>query len=143
MPTHPSPVDTRSKVRIALPKFAKFACRFIVLCSFTSANRETPSTANSNSKRISKAPTLSSSGMAKMKVWKICCKFFAVLINFRTLAILNDRIIVVMLPTFMLNTCNSSIPIQADSTMMKSKTHQPSLKYLLPYAVILTNASIV
>lgn len=99
MPTHPSPVATLSNVKMAEPKLEKFAWRFIVSWSFISAKRDTPRTANRKRKRTSRAPTLASSGMARMKVWKIYCRFFAVLISLSTRAILNERMIVEMLPT--------------------------------------------
>ena len=104
MPTQPSPVETRRSVKRALPKFSKFACRFIVSYSLTSEKSETPSTENKNRNRMRSAPTFISSGMARINVLKMCCRFLADLISFRTLAILNDLIIVEMLPTSMLNT---------------------------------------
>ena len=104
MPTQLSPVATLSSVRIALPKFSKFACRFIVSCSLTSAKRDTPRTENKNRKRIKRAPTLIISGMAKMNVWKIYCRFLAALISLSTLAILKDLMIVEIEPTSILKT---------------------------------------
>lgn len=143
IPTQPSPVATRRRVRMALPKFSKLACLFIVSCGLTSANNDTPRTEKRNKNRSSSRPTLTSSGIARMNVWKIYCKFFAVLISLSTRAILNDLMIVEILPTSTLNTCKRRIPIHAESTMMKSKRHQPSLKYPLPYAVILITISMV
>ena len=72
--------------------------------SFISANMDTPSTEKRNRNRMSRAPTFIISGIAKMKVWKIYCRFLAAFISLRTLAILNDLIIVEIEPKSIWNT---------------------------------------
>ena len=117
---------------MALPKLLKFAWRSKVSYNLTSAKRDTPRTANKKRKRISKIPTFIISGIAKMKVWNICYRLFAAFISLRTLAILNDRMIVVAAPRSILKPYRSIIPNQADMTIRKSKLFHPSLKYYLP-----------
>ena len=72
IPFQLSPVATLRSVNMALPKFSKLAWRVKLSCSLISENIETPNTEKRNRKRMSRAPTLIISGMARMKVLNIC-----------------------------------------------------------------------
>ena len=87
-----SPVAALKRVKAAVENSWKLAFLSRFSCSLISANRVTPRTEKIKRKSTIRTPRLANSGMAKMKVLKICLRLVELLMSLTILMILNDRI---------------------------------------------------
>lgn len=103
-----------------------------------------PNTLYKNNTKNSRPPIFAKAGKVNKKVANIILSDLALFINFRTLAILKVRIILVADPIFYITLPNSrATPTNVKSTTVKSKLFHGSEKYNLPNAPIFNPASIV
>lgn len=140
-----SPVEHLKRVK----KLSKNPVKFALFVSpsgvyFTKLYKFIPKTLYKNRTKNNSPPILPSAGKVIKKVANIILKLLALLINFKTLAILKVRIILVADPILLITSANSkTTPTKVKITTTKSKLFQGSEKYNFPNDITFNTASTV